>query len=560
MKVFYGKMKDEHQCDGHFCRASVDSYFGSIQPGDYAFIRLAKDGAYIKRLWKFKSIEKDSNGEYTAHFDDVFTFDLISVDLFTRLSFFKVGITLCNKVWKQSKGVGFFEIELSDSKQFLDSITSVDKFNQFLDNQNNCRIIEFVYGSKIISDKNIQIINKNGSYEIFNSKESFLSELLNKYNPNRYEEYIQFLKDNPGEKPTRIRKKVKDWLESRGTNGELTLENIWDFFCSKQPFKSGNNSKVEPEIEISNDVTVKNNCGNLIIYGIPGCGKSYMLKTSYLSSFSNDKIFRTTFHPDYSNTDFVGQVRPIKNGSSLDYKLIPGPFTQALYLAYKHPNNNVALVIEEINRGNAAAIFGDLFQLLDRDVDGNSEYEINNETIISYLAERGIFKNTIRIPSNMFLFATMNTSDQNVFKLDTAFKRRWEFLRLTNKDTASSVKDFSVFEIDGVLIKWKSFIEVINNTISSNDDISGDRQIGNFFYEGDDNDLKRFANKVLEYLYNDVCKYGGKEDIFNVTMYKNFDDIYDAFISGENVFSASLVRELISLQNINVDMATKDEH
>ncbi len=287
---------------------------------------------------------------------------------------------------------------------------------------------------------------------------------------------------------------------------------------------------------------------NLIIYGIPGCGKSYRLKTEYLTKgFSRDNVVRTTFHPEYTNTDFVGQVRPVKNGKDLDYEVIPGPFTRALFLALQSPEKKVALVIEEINRGNAAAIFGDLFQLLDRDLSGKSEYEIVNETISNYLNEKGIEieKNEIRIPSNLYLYATMNTSDQNVFKLDTAFKRRWEFERLTNKDTEGDIKDFTVFTINGTDVKWKEFIKEVNAVISSDDDISGDRQIGNFFYEGSDGDLKRFANKVLEYLYNDVFKYGGREKIFDCSKYKSFDAIYDAFINGENVFAKKLANELL---------------
>ena len=279
---------------------------------------------------------------------------------------------------------------------------------------------------------------------------------------------------------------------------------------------------------------------NLIIYGIPGCGKSYKLEHEYLASFDCDRVVRTTFHPEYSNTDFVGQVRPAKRNATISYDVVPGPFSRAILLAMKSPDKKVALVIEEINRGNAAAIFGDLFQLLDRDSSGNSEYEIVNETISSYLMDNGIDVEKIKIPSNMYLYATMNTSDQNVFKLDTAFKRRWEFERMTNKDTLDQVQDFTVFTLGGNDVSWLKFIEKINFVISCNDDISGDRQIGNFFYTANGIDLKRFANKVLEYLYNDVCKYGGKEEIFNVEKYKTFDDIYDAFVDGKNVFANSL--------------------
>lgn len=542
MSVYYGKMRNPEECKNFICRGSK-RYFGNIQPGDYVFIRLATEGPRVNRLWKLKYI--DPVDHVTAHFDEIFQFSTLSVDQFTRLTLFRIGIAFGNYVWKPRSSVGFYRIELDDQNIF-DSVTkNQQSFNQFISNKDNYRKIVFVDNiPDKHSDVDIQIYNNGNKFDIFNKSQPFLSKLYENFNPDRYQEYKDFL-NNPLAKDQGARKKVKNWLEQHGRTEEISIQNLWDFFCSKETIKPSKKSlkpTINPSIDLPKKDKIKNsNYKNLIIYGIPGCGKSYRLKTEYLAAF--DKIYYTTFYPDYSNADFVGQVRPIKNGKNINYNVIPGPFTEALLFALKNKDKNVALVIEEINRGNAAAIFGDIFQLLDRNGNGDSAYSINNEIISSYLNDNGIQDKNIRIPSNLYIYATMNTSDQNVFKLDTAFKRRWEFERLTNNDTADDVKDFAVFKINGVDISWKKFIEKINKTISSNDNISGDRQIGNFFYEGDDNNLERFANKVLEYLYNDVCKYNGKEDIFNIEKYKTFDEIYDAFKNGENVFNESLFRE-----------------
>ena len=285
---------------------------------------------------------------------------------------------------------------------------------------------------------------------------------------------------------------------------------------------------------------------NTIVYGIPGCGKSWYVNNVLLKDFKKDYIIRTTFHPDYSNTDFIGQLRPIKDKKGIDYKVVPGPFTKALLYAFKNKDKAVALVIEEINRGNASAIFGDIFQLLDRsDSTGESEYYITNKAIEDYFADEGIIVNSILLPKNLYIFATMNTSDQNVYKLDTAFKRRWTFKRLTNEynKKIDGFNEKCRFGIEGSCIDdWVVFVESINKIILSNkDDLNGDRQLGYWFVKkGITNE--EFANKVLEYLYNDVLKYAEKSLIFKSTYESDsFDKIYDDFINGKNVFNDNVV-------------------
>lgn len=259
---------------------------------------------------------------------------------------------------------------------------------------------------------------------------------------------------------------------------------------------------------------------NLIVYGTPGCGKSYYVEHTLLDGYPKDNYIRTTFYQDYTNTDFVGQILPVVEGDKVTYKFNPGPFTLALEQAIRKPNERIALVIEELNRGSAASIFGDIFQLLDRK-EGVSEYGITNVNIINYLKEKfeGVYTfKEIRLPGNLSIYATMNTSDQNVFTLDTAFKRRWKFKKLIN-EFAKDHK-FKDKYIPGANITWEELVTDINEYIL---DISSglnseDKQLGVYFVDengmrkekvdaSDPEAVNAFAYKVLEYLWSDVAKF-----------------------------------------------------
>lgn len=259
---------------------------------------------------------------------------------------------------------------------------------------------------------------------------------------------------------------------------------------------------------------------NLIVYGTPGCGKSYYVEHTLLDGYSKENYIRTTFYQDYTNTDFVGQILPVVEGDKVTYKFNPGPFTLALEQAIRKPNERIALVIEELNRGSAASIFGDIFQLLDRK-EGVSEYGITNVNIINYLKEKfeGVYTfKEIRLPGNLSIYATMNTSDQNVFTLDTAFKRRWKFKKLIN-EFAKDHK-FKDKYIPGADITWEELVNDINEYILeiSSGLNSEDKQLGVYFVDengmrkekvdaSDPEAVNAFAYKVLEYLWSDVAKF-----------------------------------------------------
>ena len=187
---------------------------------------------------------------------------------------------------------------------------------------------------------------------------------------------------------------------------------------------------------------------NVLLYGVPGCGKSYYVEQNYENKVNDILTIRVVFHPDYTYSDFVGQIMPVlekvenKDGieeEKLQYKFIPGPFTRILQLAETYKDQQCLLIIEELNRGNAPAIFGEIFQLLDRNDDGTSRYGIYNSDI----AERvyGDKNKSIKLPPNLTIVATMNTSDQNVFTMDTAFQRRWQMKHIPNRFTGESLDE-----------------------------------------------------------------------------------------------------------------------
>ena len=320
---------------------------------------------------------------------------------------------------------------------------------------------------------------------------------------------------------------------------------------------------------------------NRIYYGAPGCGKSRNV-SDLLDAVNVRKKnrIRVTFHPEYANCDFVGQILPTieKNSEGKEivrYIFNPGPFTLALQTAY-NTNEMVYLIIEEINRGNAAAIFGDMFQLLDRVNDADSprysesEYPVCNPNMQQYLLDstadisiREKLMAGIYIPSNLTIFATMNSSDQNVFTLDTAFKRRWSFEQISNNIQRDANHSYKYWYVPGTNVTWESFLTKINDSILDyklQNQTNEDKRLGKYFVTKDcltesiepitnvQDAAKNFAYKVLEYIWNDVCKIG-RDDWFNIEKHKTLEDLIDAFISPDNGDSPLSVFKIITSWN-----------
>lgn len=273
---------------------------------------------------------------------------------------------------------------------------------------------------------------------------------------------------------------------------------------------------------------------NILLYGVPGSGKSYTISKEYCDDES--KIERIVFHPDYMNTDFIGQILPtIKEDKTITYEFTPGPFTRIMKKAYEDPENEYYLIIEEINRGNAPAIFGDIFQLLDRKTDGSSSYSIKNYNVADIVY--GNDDVPISIPSNLSIIATMNTADQNVFTLDTAFQRRW-IMRLIKNDVSKA--EHADKEILDTGVTWGEFNTTINEFIlasNSSTMSSEDKRLGAYFITEDilDSDNKSiFAEKVIKYLWDDAFKFA-RNKLFD-SNYRSLEKVIDDF-SNTNGFN-----------------------
>lgn len=273
---------------------------------------------------------------------------------------------------------------------------------------------------------------------------------------------------------------------------------------------------------------------NRIVFGAPGTGKSFRLKDDCRSLLDNTTggYERVTFHPDYTFSQFVGAYKPVTDSDgNIRYDFVPGPFMRIYVKAIKSGRTDnpqpFILVIEEINRAKVAAVFGDVFQLLDRDALGVSEYEIEaTEDIKKYLAtelggEPGNYCH-IKIPDNMFIWASMNSADQGVFPMDTAFKRRWSFEYIGINENESKIRGSIILGEDDIqVVDWNTLRKAINEKLASEYRVNEDKLMGPFFLPktviatvSDTDDtiadtdlfLDTFKSKVIMYLYEDAAK------------------------------------------------------
>lgn len=276
---------------------------------------------------------------------------------------------------------------------------------------------------------------------------------------------------------------------------------------------------------------------NKIYYGAPGTGKSFNIKDD-LKNVQKEDVFRVMFHEEYSYYDFVGQYKPTVshktsqgsytdfNGNKVEgqepvilYHYIEGVFLKAYSKAYKNLLNNkepVYLIIEELNRGNCSSIFGNIFQLLDRCEKGTSDYPVKSDQDLKNYLEclniEGMPTSELILPENLFIIATMNTSDQSLFPIDSAFKRRWHMEYIPISYEHELLKDV---KIENYNILWVDFLQEINNTIIQLLE-SENKCVGQWFLKSKDNIIseKDFKNKLLHYLFFDVFKHH-RGEVFN---------------------------------------------
>ncbi len=278
---------------------------------------------------------------------------------------------------------------------------------------------------------------------------------------------------------------------------------------------------------------------NYLVFGAPGTGKSYLVTRLQKKYFpEQDSFERVTFYASYSYANFVGTYKPRMRGKEICYEFVPGPLIRVLEKAVKNPGRNFLLIVEEINRANAAAVFGDVFQLLDRKK-GTSEYPVEtSEDLKQYLASGyyGDFSERedlqpryldsfgkLLIPSNLYIWATMNSADQGVFPMDTAFKRRWDFRYVGVDEEEGQVESVCFLapsrkdETDRV--SWNRLRKAVNARLSRECRVNEDKLLGPFFLSGEvlerdesgmivDNDgfLEAFKSKILMYLFEDAAR------------------------------------------------------
>lgn len=355
----------------------------------------------------------------------------------------------------------------------------------------------------------------------------------------------------------------------------------------------------------------------IIYFGSPGTGKSHEVATYLDKLIDNGKlkkenIFRTTFHPDYDFASFVGTYKPMTNGDAIRYEFEPQVFTEAYVKAWKDTNEQVYLVIEEINRGNCAQIFGDLFQLLDRK-NGFSEYPIKADASLRKYLERedvlgndsdGINDGKLKLPANFNIIATMNTSDQSLFPMDSAFKRRWNWKYVPTKIVESEHKDRSLtvcnpdkdsdvlvnynfksrkLKLDQYEYNWSAFLQKVNSKIFEVTR-SDDKKLGFWFLKpqaqnSEDLSVSDFVSKVVFYLWSDVFKDVGPKasNPFTITdkdgkmTVMSFNQFFDENTGQENIgvihtFMGNLGlipdfnEEIVDALDVSASSATQSEN
>lgn len=455
-------------------------------------------------------------------------------------------------------------------------------------------------GRIIIADKDrLCYLVKSGSKGSFSIR-TISKQLLG--------EFIDYYRKNPDKKAEDARVELKELSDidkyEYGYNATLTAMAKMVLDPKNELVRKGNPA----ESSRAENHLLKTTGLQQIYYGAPGTGKSKTIKDLTFG----ESVIRTTFHPDSDYASFVGTYKPITEEVTLRdcygkkvideetnevvkeeriaYKFIPQAFLEAYVEAWKKLGSSKKqfLIIEEINRGNCAQIFGDLFQLLDRNEYGFSDYpivadkdmqkylekefegwEITNKDEINQLYGEANMVNLIMkgerlvLPSNLYIWATMNTSDQSLFPIDSAFKRRWDWKYVPicegrDKETNAPLNWY--INTGDKQYKWWSFISKVNELIGSLTN-SEDKKLGYFFCKAKDGEIDAdlFVSKVIFYLWNDVFKDYGFDD-------KDFQDeegkilSFDRFYEDVNgVTNVNVANVELFLENLGVDEFISDD-
>ena len=368
--------------------------------------------------------------------------------------------------------------------------------------------------------------------------------------------------------------KIRPSKKTYGRSGQLSIvarEAGWyypEFYAVMQLYEKYDHTREDaPRPLIFQTPLTSKYEQNRIVFGAPGTGKSYRLKMDCEVFLSREggAYERVTFHPDYTYAQFVGTYKPVSDRDAIRYAFVPGPFLRLYAKALQNARTDAPkphiLIIEEINRARAAAVFGDVFQLLDRDENGVSEYAIQtSEEMRNYLASvlggEARQYEQLRLPNNFFLWATMNSADQGVFAMDTAFRRRWEFEYLGIDENEPKQPIYA--QLGGkepMKIEWNTLRRAINEKLSTVCQINEDKLIGPFFLsqnvlrtdaDGMVEDGARFCSafqsKVLMYLYEDAVRLHRKR-LFEGCDCTRYSAVCAAFVRiGLGIFGQDFVK------------------
>lgn len=375
---------------------------------------------------------------------------------------------------------------------------------------------------------------------------------------------------------------------------------LWKEFFRKIAISKYSQLKIEKDVNnftflleplVSTTTSIPVGSMNKILYGAPGTGKSFKLQTDVNTYFRDSNVERINFYNGYTYGQFVGTYKPIpvfreldisattppptipqfkykENGSYLRtptsepyivYEYIAGFFLKILIRALSDSDNIYCLIIEELNRAKVDAVFGDMFQLLDRNNTGESEYRVKcSDEMLDYIKTTGldfptltdITENGLYIPNNLYLWATMNSADQGVFPMDTAFKRRWNFEYIGLNDSESEMLGYEVNLNNTTVVDkgWNNFRRTVNKVLSVKFGIAEDKLLAPFFVKKSDFDTSNiletsvFINKVIMYLKEDVLRHRKEEE--KIFIHQQFSDIVDNYKSGAPIFSPSFITEL----------------
>lgn len=465
----------EKQIEKIFISSHLDSKYNDIR-SDYTLYPLF---LLLKVLVEIGQI----TGEYNISLEEFRTF---------------VGTT---KQYKEYLPTVFYILETRNKLNYRDS--------EFIDEYNKVK-------SKFSGNRYNQVL-KNLPY--FNIQANFIS---------LKSEYVSVIKEKLHQFETRI------------TNDS----NYLTFLYSNKSLLSNRDLNLEGSglNEINETSLSKSTKFNRLVFGAPGTGKSHLLDEDTNWHFKSNNIKRITFHKSMSNGQFVGAYKPRPNKNNRDlitYEFVPGVFTKQLIRALRYPLEDFLVIIEELNRADAQAVFGDVFQLLDRKDSGESKYAIAMpEEMYDYVADNNLDLDGLILPSNFYIWATMNTADQGVQPIDSAFTRRfddYEYISINNNEEV--ISNYQV-TINGIgTVNWNIFRKELNNKLLELN-VKEDKLIGTFFIKEkaltDSNVFQEvFKNKLVFYLAENIFKHK-KTKLF---VEKSYNKIIEAYDNNEDIFN-----------------------